>query len=83
MSVHRWGAENSAAGAPIGIVLYDDDDDLFTVKKKDGAWETYSRDRYEPLRDFDIDHDRGDQIVGQLDSKGDQDGDESSTTADR
>lgn len=67
MSVQRWSAEHSAKGAPIGVVLYDDDDDLFTVKTRDGEWMVYSRDRYEPLRDSDIDRDRGDQIVGLLD----------------
>jgi hypothetical protein len=66
VSAQRWDVEHSARDAPIGIVLYDDDDDLFTVKTKDGEWVVYSRDRYEPLRDADIDGDRGDQIVGQL-----------------
>jgi hypothetical protein len=67
MSAQRWSAEHSAKGAPIGIVLYDDDDDLFTVKTKDGEWVTYSRDPYSPLGDRDIDGDQGDQLVGQLD----------------
>lgn len=66
MSVQRWSTEHSAEGASIGVVLYDDDDDVFTLKATDGEWVTYSRDRYEPLRDLDIDRDRGDQIVGQL-----------------
>jgi hypothetical protein len=69
MGTQRWAAEHSATGAPVGIVLYDDDDDLFTVKTKDGEWIVYSRDRYEPLRDSDIDRDRGDQIVGMLEAK--------------
>lgn len=68
MTVQRWTDEHSARKAPIGIVLYDDDDDLFTVKTKDGEWMVYSRDRYEPLRDSHIDGDRGDQIVGQLET---------------
>lgn len=69
MSAKRWAAEHSAKGAPIGIVLYDDDDDLFTVKTKSGEWAVYSRDRFYgwPLRDSDIDGDHGDQIVGLLD----------------
>lgn len=67
MSVQRWTAEHSAKEAPIGAVLYDDDDDLFTVKTRDSEWVTYSRDvGYPPLRDPDIDGDRGDQLVGQL-----------------
>ena len=59
----RWSDEHSAKASPIGLVIYDDDDDLFTVKAKNGKWVVYSRDRYE-LRDSDIDADRGDQIVG-------------------
>lgn len=69
MSVQRWTDEHSARKAPIGAVLYDDDDDLFTVKTKPGEWVTYSRDRLpfaEPLNDRDIDGDRGDQLVGEL-----------------
>lgn len=65
----RWGAENSAVGAPVGIVLYDDDDDLFTVKERNGEWATYSHDHpghYGPLTNADIDRDIGDQIVGRL-----------------
>jgi hypothetical protein len=69
MGAQRWAAEHSAKGAPIGIVLYDDDDDIFTVKTKDGEWVTYSRDRYQPLDDSDIDGDSGDQIVGQLETR--------------
>jgi hypothetical protein len=68
MSGQRWTAEHSAANSPAGIVLYDDDDDLFTVKTANG-WVTYSRDdvrHYPPLTNHDIDQDRGDQIVGQL-----------------
>jgi hypothetical protein len=68
MSVQRWAAEHSATGAPIGIVLYDDDDQIFTVKTKNGEWETYSRNYREPLRDRDIDGDLGDQIVGLLET---------------
>lgn len=70
-SAQRWAAEHSAKGAPIGIVLYDDDDDLFTVKWRNGEWATYSRDylrQHSPLTDYDIDRDRGDQIVGQLET---------------
>lgn len=69
MTAQRWAAEHSAEGAPVGIVLYDDDDDLFTVKERNGEWTTYSRDdarRYPPLTNHDIDRDRGDQIVGVL-----------------
>ena len=63
----RWGSkEHSAKNAPLGIVLYDDDDEIFTVKAKDGTWETYSRDFASPLADRDIDGDQGDQIVGFL-----------------
>lgn len=69
MSAQRWTAEHSARGARIGIVLYDDDDDLFTVKTRDGQWVTYARDRYDHLTDRDIDGDRGDQIVGHLDAR--------------
>ncbi|WP_156753000.1 hypothetical protein [Mycobacterium sp. 1245801.1] len=71
MTAQRWAAEHSAKGAPVGIVLYDDDDDLFTVKTRDGEWVTYSRDylgQHSPLGDGDIDRDRGDQIVGQLET---------------
>ncbi len=67
MSVQRWTEEHSARKAPVGAVLYDDDDDLFTLKTKDNKWVTYSRDRYDSLSDRDIDGDRGDQLVGQLD----------------
>lgn len=67
MSVQRWTDEHSARKAPIGAVLYDDDDDLFTLKAKHNEWVTYSRDRYDSLSDRDIDGDRGDQLVGELD----------------
>jgi hypothetical protein len=68
MSVQRWTDEHSARKAPIGAVLYDEDDDLFTIKTKDNEWVTYSRDRFAgwPLHDSDIDGDRGDQLVGEL-----------------
>lgn len=61
-SVQRWGDEHSAKTSPIGLVIYDDDDDLFTVKAKNGKWVVYSPSH--TLRDSDIDADRGDQIVG-------------------
>lgn len=69
MSVQRWSDEHSARTSPRGLVIYDDDDDLFTLKTGDNEWVTYSRDRLpfaDPLRDRDIDGDRGDQIVGQI-----------------
>ena len=65
--VRRWSDKNSAKESVPGTVLYDDDDDLFTVKIGPGRWATYSRDRLpfaEPLSNRDIDGDRGDQIVG-------------------
>lgn len=69
MSAYRWDGSLTAAAAPIGVVIYDDGDDLFTVKVRGNEWVTYSRDRLpfaDPLRDRDIDGDRGDQIVGQI-----------------
>lgn len=68
MSIQRWGDEHSAKAAPIGAVLYDDDDDLFTLKVRANEWVTYSRDRYHShaLSDWDIDGDRGDQLVGEI-----------------
>ena len=68
--VERWGDEHQARTTPGGTVIYDDDDDLFTVKAGPNEWVTYSRDRLpfaDPLRDRDIDGDRDDQIVGKLD----------------
>ena len=62
----RWGEGNSAAKTPVRTVLYDDDDDLFTVKIGPGEWVTYSRDRFDSLTNRDIDGDFGDQIVGRL-----------------
>jgi len=67
MTTQRWTDEHSARKAPIGAVLYDDDDDLFTLKTGDNKWVTYARDRYDSLNDRDIDGDRGDQLVGELD----------------
>ena len=67
--VQRWGDEHSARNMPIGTVIYDDADDLFTVKAGPGRWITYSQDRLpfaDPLNDRDIDGDRGDQIVGRI-----------------
>lgn len=62
-----WQAEHSAKGAPMGTVLYDVDDDLITIKTGPNEWTVYSLDRHEPLRDRDIDADRGDEIVGVVD----------------
>ena len=67
--MRRWSDKDSAKRSVLGTVLYDDDDDLFTVKAGPGRWITYSRERLpfaEPLHDRDIDGDRGDQIVGAI-----------------
>ncbi|WP_135451328.1 hypothetical protein [Mycobacterium sp. DL99] len=60
-----WTDEHSAKGEPVGRVIYDADDDLFTVKVANGKWVAYySQGHLYSLTNADIDGDRWDQIVG-------------------
>lgn len=67
MSARRWTDGDLAREAPVGAVLYDDDDDLFTVKKGPNTWVAYhAQGHLYTLSNADIDGDRGDQLVGEV-----------------
>lgn len=67
MGVQRWTDDDQARRAPVGAVLYDDEDDVFTVKKGQNVWVAYhSQGHLYTLANADIDADTGDQIVGEV-----------------
>lgn len=66
----RWSDEHSAKASPIGRVIYDDQDDLFTVKTAPNTWVAYhAQGHLYRLSNADIDGDRGDQIVGVIEAQ--------------
>lgn len=65
-----WTDEHRAKNEPIGRVLYDVDDDLFTVKTGPNTWVAYhAQGHLYKLNNYDMDDDRGDQIVGEIEMK--------------